>query len=114
MDNIEEEVIKLFRKEVAEEEGISEEEAGAKINKDVEIALDVMNPLLELHRKIGKRAETNAKEALRITMMAITHLLMPFDVETRRMVLNHIISKIGDMGTLEEIDDKLKKYLKDK
>lgn len=106
--------IKFFRQFIAEREGLSEEDAGAKINKSVEIATELMDPLWDVQSIIAKRSEQNFDEAVKMTMVVVTMLLQPFPIELRKSVLYDLILKTIDSNekSMKVLEEKMDKYKK--
>lgn len=109
-----EDAIKFFRKFVAEKESLSEEDAGAKINKTIEIAEELDGPLFELSRSIGKRAEKNIEEGIKMTTTAIGMLLQPFRPVARLLIIKTLLNEMESVDKEFEILSKKIEEYKDK
>lgn len=111
-DMSKEDAIKFFRKFIAEREGLSEEEAGASINKSVGVAIELVDPLWELSTIINSRIQSNYDEAVKITMIAISSLLTSFPIEMRKAILIDLMTKTIDNAekSAEELGKKMEEY----
>ena len=106
-----EDAIKFFRKFVAEKEGLSEEEAGAKINKTIEIAEELEEPLFKLSRSIGNRANKNIEEGIKMTTTAIGMLLQPFSRAARLFIIKTLLMEMeGVDQEMEILGKKIEEY----
>ena len=109
-----EDAIKFFRKSVAEDEGLSEEDAGAKINKSVEIATELLDPLWAIQTIIIKRGKDDFDETVKMTMVVISMLLQPFPIELRKSILYDMILKTLDKNdkSIKVLGEKMEEYKK--
>ena len=107
-----ENAIKFFRKFIAEKEGLSEEDAGAKIRNSVDISLEIIDPLWDLSTKINNRMKDDYDEAVKITMISISSLLTSFPVEMRKAILIDLMTKKIDKDekSAEELNKKREEY----
>lgn len=96
-----EEAIGAFRRVIAEQKNITEEEAGADINESVEISLELLDPLYELHSAIAKRSEKSGRDAMKMTMVAIIQLLSSYPPGMRKDILRYLADQID--GTEHEL-----------
>ena len=112
-DMTKEDAIKFFRKFIAKREGLSEEDAGAKINKSVEMATELFEPLWAIQTAISKRASISFSEAVKMAMAVITALIYPFPAEVQKSMLMDIVLK--DVGNSEKSEkllrEELEKYI---
>lgn len=110
-----EDAIKFFRKFIAEKEGLSEEDAGAKINKSVEEATALVGPLWDLQCVISEKGKDDFDGAVKMIMVVIAALLEPFPVELKKSILYDMILKTIDSNekSLKTLREKLDIYKKE-
>jgi len=98
------EAITFFRGYIAKRDGISEEEAGRKINKAVDLGLGLLEPITELTKKIKKISEKSTKDGFKMTKTVIAQLLSPIPLKLRKLILIELLLDGGD-------DEKMKKEM---
>lgn len=103
--------IKFFRKFVSENEGISEEDAGMRINKDVEIGLGISTHIAEIKNIINELENTNPNYALKILVTTINVLLNRYPLKLKKELLCVIADSLGSTeNAVKRFDMKIEEY----
>jgi len=114
-DMSKEEAIKFFRSYIAEKDGISEEEAGKKINKSVDLGLGMLEPLTELTEKIRKIGEKSPRDMFTVMKSTIANLLSNVPLKMRKLVLIELLLLSDDDEKMKnDMDRSIDKYFESK
>lgn len=107
--------IKFFRKLVAEKEGISEEDAGKRINSSVETSLELLKPLYNLNETIRKKAKVSEKEAMTMMASSIAMLLSSLTKDGKEIILERVKDTIkmeDEYINDEELKERFDNFIK--